>query len=402
MAITIQQQPQLFTPAGNPVVWTFESDQTAQPNFCFIVELYIFGNLYSTHQVFPQSGILSRFNASEALKSFLSSPLIINGTLITDYTTAITNAWIIVYEKYGTPPAIAASATSATKKTFNAALRHPEFINWNYLDYNISRLNLIAPVKYLTSWPRARKAFCGLNESFFLGFISDRKISIEVEFALYDATNTLITVYTFAPGPAFFQDLSIIDASPNTIIANTTITLANFSAAAYYEVRAYDTGIGINPGSTESFRIYIDNECHRYPTRRLHWLNKFGVWDSFTFTLVSTESTKVAGETYERESGVWSGTNYIYPLYQGQITTFSKRAEDTMILNSDWIYEDVQQWLVRELYESPNVYLEASTGAFEPVNVTNEGYDLKQSRKDGLIMETIQIKKTYSYNSQLN
>ena len=84
------------------------------------------------------------------------------------------------------------------------------------------------------------------------------------------------------------------------------------------------------------------------------------------------------------------------------MTTFSKRAEDTMVLNSDWIYQDVQQWLVRELYESPNVYLEASTGAFEPVNVTNEGYDLKQSRKDGLIMETIQIKKTYSYNSQLN
>jgi hypothetical protein len=134
----------------------------------------------------------------------------------------------------------------------------------------------------------------------------------------------------------------------------------------------------------------------------LHWLNKFGVWDSFTFTLVSTESTKVAGSTYERESGVWNLTNYTYPLYQGEITTFSKRAEDTMVLNSDWIYEDVQQWLVRELYESPNVYLESSTGDFEPVNITNQGYDLKQSRKDGLIMETIEIKKTYSYNSQLN
>jgi hypothetical protein len=84
------------------------------------------------------------------------------------------------------------------------------------------------------------------------------------------------------------------------------------------------------------------------------------------------------------------------------MTTFSKRAEDTMILNSDWIYEDVQQWLVRELYESPNVYLESSTGDFEPVNITNQGYDLKQSRKDGLIMETVEIKKTYSYNSQLN
>ena len=399
MAITIQQQPQLFSTAGNPIVWTFESDQTAQPNFCFIVELYIFGSLYSTHQVFPQFGILSRFNASEALKSFLSSPLIINGTLTTDYNTAITNAWIVVSEKYGTPPAIGASATTATMKPFNGALRHPEFINWNYQDYNVDTNNALTPgVLFLTSWPRARKYFCGLNENIFLGFIS-ADTTFNVRFRLKDSAGVIIANVVVS---LFFNDLTVIDCSPATIIANTTITALDFAAAAYYEVIARGAGTGSFNGSSETFQIYIDNECHRYPTRRLHWLNKFGVWDSFTFTLVSTESTKVAGSTYERESGVWSGTNYIYPLYQGEMTTFSKRAEDTMVLNSDWIYQDVQQWLVRELYESPNVYLEASTGAFEPVNVTNQGYDLKQSRKDGLIMETIEIKKTYSYNSQLN
>jgi len=399
MAITIQQQPQLFSTAGNPIVWTFESDQTAQPNFCYIVELYVFGTLYSTHQVFPQFGILSRFNASEALKSFLSSPLIVNGSLTTDYNTAITNAWIVVSEKYGTPPAIGASATTATMKPFNAALRHPEFINWNYQDYNVDSNNPLTPgVLFLTSWPRSRKYFCGLNENIFLGFISN-DTSFNVRFRLKDAAGgTIANVLTALT----LNDLTVIDCSPATIIANTSITALDFAAAAYYEVIARGTGPGINNGSSETFQIYIDNECHRYPTRRLHWLNKFGVWDSFTFTLVSTESTKVASSTYERESGIWSGTNYIYPLYQGEMTTYSKRAEDTMVLNSDWIYEDVQQWLVRELYESPNVYLEASTGAFEPVNITNQGYDLKQSRKDGLIMETVEIKKTYSYNSQLN
>jgi len=399
MAITIQQQPQLFSTAGNPIVWTFESDQTAQPNFCYIVELYVFGTLYSTHQVFPQFGILSRFNASEALKSFLSSPLIVNGSLTTDYNTAITNAWIVVSEKYGTPPAIGASATTATMKPFNAALRHPDFINWNYNDYNVDSNNPLTPgVLFLTSWPRSRKYFCGLNENIFLGFISN-DTSFNVRFRLKDAAGgTIANVLTALT----LNDLTVIDCSPATIIANTSITALDFAAAAYYEVIARGTGPGINNGSSETFQIYIDNECHRYPTRRLHWLNKFGVWDSFTFTLVSTESTKVAGSTYERESGIWSGTNYIYPLYQGEMTTYSKRAEDTMVLNSDWIYEDVQQWLVRELYESPNVYLEASTGAFEPVNITNQGYDLKQSRKDGLIMETVEIKKTYSYNSQLN
>ena len=158
MAVTIQQQPQLFSTAGNPIVWTFESDQTAQPNFSFIVELYILGTLYSTHQVFPQFGILSRFNASEAIKSILSSPLVINGTLTTNYNSAITNGYIIVYEKYGTPPTIAASATTAQMNPFNGALRHPEFINWNYQDYNVDSNNPATPgVLFLTSWPRSRK-----------------------------------------------------------------------------------------------------------------------------------------------------------------------------------------------------------------------------------------------------
>ena len=350
--------------------------------------------------MFPQFGILSRFNASEAIKSILSSPLVINGTLTTNYNSAITNGYIIVYEKYGTPPTIGAFAQSTSlMNAFNGSLRHPDFINWNYQDYNVDSNNPATPgVLFLTSWPRARKYFCGLTENIFLGFISN-DTALTVRFRLKDSAGVTIATDLVS---ITFNDLTVVDCSPATIIANTTITALDFAAAAYYEVIARGSGPGINNGSSETFKIYIDNECHRYPTRRLHWLNKFGVWDSFTFTLVSTESTKVSGSTYERESGVWSGTNYIYPLYQGEITTFSKRAEDTMTLNSDWIYEDVQQWLVRELYESPNVYLEASTGSFEPVNITNQGSDLKQSRKDGLIRETIEIKKTYSYNSQLN
>ena len=70
-------------------------------------------------------------------------------------------------------------------------------------------------------------------------------------------------------------------------------------------------------------------------------------------------------------------------------------------MNSDWINEEVQKWLVRELYESPNVYLEQGEN-FEPVNVVNSGYQFKQRRVNGLIQEVVEIERTYLYNSQLN
>ena len=398
MAVTIQQNPQAFTTASNPVVFTFESDETAQANFSYIVELFIDGALHSTHQVFPQSAELAKFNASEAVRSTLASPLITNGTLTTNYNTAISTVYIIVSEKYGTPPAIQLDATSNAIFVFNGALRHPQWIDFNFKDYDVSTTNNLTPgVLFLTSWPRARKTFCGLNEKIFLGFISS-DTSFDVRFRLYDSTNTLIVSYNVG---LTFNDLTVIDCSPTTIMANTTITALDFASAAYYKVRARGTGVGIFNGSSEEYDIYIDNECHRYETRRLHWLNKFGVWDAFTFTLVSTDSTKVSSTGYSRESGVWDGTDYIYPLYQGQATTYAKTAKDTLILNSDWINEEVQKWLVRELYESPNVYLEQGEN-FEPVNVVNQNYDFKQRRINGLIQEVVQIERTYLYNSQLN
>jgi hypothetical protein len=398
MAVTIQQNPQAFTTASNPVVFTFESDETAQANFSYIVELYIDGALHSTHQVFPQFGELAKFNASEAVRSTLASPLITNGSLTTNYNTAISTVYIIVSEKYGTPPAIQLDATSNAIFVFNGALRHPDWINFSFKDYDVSTTNNLTPgVKFLTSWPRARKTFCGMNEKIFLGFISS-DTSFNVRFTLRTAGGTLIVTDLVSLS---FNDLTVVDCSPSTIMANTTITALDFASAAYYEVIARGAGTGIFNGSSETFQIYIDTECHRYETRRLHWLNKFGVWDAFTFTLVSIDSTKVSSTGYNRESGVWDGTAYTYPFYQGQATTYAKTAKDTLILNSDWINEEVQKWLVRELYESPNVYLEQGEN-FEPVNVVNQNYDFKQRRINGLIQEVVQIERTYLYNSQLN
>jgi hypothetical protein len=400
MAITFHTQPQLFTPGSNPVVWTFSSDETGQANFSYIVEVYVNTVFHSTHQVFPQNGIYAKFNVSEIARGLLSSPLLLDGTLVTLYETAFDLIKIIVYEQYGTPPAIQASDDSNAKYVFNAALRHQDFVNWDYLNYNISTYNMMGSgMKFLTSWPRTYKYLCGLTEKVFLGFISNDS-GLQVDIRLYNATNTLIA--SSLGNAITFQPLNVIDASPQNIINNTSITSGDFSTCAYYTVRTNASGPGAYLGRSEVFKIYIDTECQRYPSKRLHWLNKFGVWDSFTFTLVSTDSTKVDGNRYEKEKGVWNNEDYVYPLYQGEATTFSKRAEDTLTLNSDWIKEEVQNWLVRELYESPKVYLEDENGNFEPVNITNANYKLKVNRRDGLIQEQVEIQRTYSFNSQLN
>lgn len=402
MAITITQQPQSFQPACNPYIWVFESDQTAQPNFSFIVELYVGGSLVSTHQVFNESANYAKFDASGDLRCLLTSEMVTTGALLTYYDPAVDVVNIRVYEKYGTPPVLSSVfATGNINRAWNASLRHPDFINYNELVYKISRTNpLSGNILFLTDFPRARKYFVGLYESAFLTFINRSKPNVDFYLKLYDVTGSLITSYT---NTISVGDLNVIDCSPQNLIANTSVTLVDFQSCAYFTVRVQGLDAGVFSGFSENFTFWIDNECHRYDTHRLHWLNKLGGWDSFTFTLVSTDSTKVKTSDYQRERGEWdtTGTTWQYTRYHGEQMAFNKYATDKTVLNSDWIHESVQQWLVRDLYESPKVYLEIAVGQYEPVKVTNEEYTLQQRRVDGLIREVVTLERTYTYNSQL-
>jgi hypothetical protein len=130
-------------------------------------------------------------------------------------------------------------------------------------------------------------------------------------------------------------------------------------------------------------------------------MNKYGVWDSYSFKLLSQDTGDINSVYYEKMPGDWSGSKYLYALNNGEKRTLIKRIEDRLILNSDWMKEAVQNWLVAELYESPVVYLDLGLGSLELLNVTNNNYIKKQKIKDGLIQEIVTADRTYISYSQL-
>jgi hypothetical protein len=392
MAITIYDEPQLIAPAGNPLVFTFSSDQTAQPNFSFIVEVYIDGQLRLTQEVFRQFNTLGRIDVCEAVQSVVANPEI---TTAIEYnaTNSMVEYYIKVYEKYGSTPTIQDDDTSATLLAFNGALEYREWVNFNYDDYDPWQTNF---AKFLTYFPRSKRALCGMEENFYLGYFEQTGAqTATLVVNLFDISGNNIAFGSYNITESEFV---ILNVGPQVIIDNTAINQVDFDDCYYYTVYVELTDI-----ATETFTIYMDLDCKRYDTYRLHWLNKFGSFDSFTFSLVSTEAANVQSYGYQRDPGVWDGTSYTYPLYAGQAINFAKTKTETLTLNSDWINQDIQQWLVKSLYDSPLVYLERENGTeFEPVKVTNSNYTLKQRRRDGLIQETVNIDRTFTYRSQLN
>ena len=141
MAITFISSPTAFYPVCNESNWVFESDQTAQVNFSFIVELYMSGILHSTHEVYPESGSSGKFSPTTIARAAVSS----------NFPDAASLSWnlnpdmywdVIVYEKYGTPPVtdLASAVSSPTVVYYlNGSFRYDDALigHWDYSDYDI-------------------------------------------------------------------------------------------------------------------------------------------------------------------------------------------------------------------------------------------------------------------------
>ena len=395
MAITITTLPQDYTTASNPVVFEFSSTQTAQDGFSFLVELTVNGSVHSFHQVFPESSNFGKFDCSAILRTIVYSDLVSDGSLSTPYTNAVATYSIRVIDKYGTPPIEVGSwvGLGSDLNIINGSLRHADWLNYDFTLYDIAS---VTDPLFLTLFPRTSKYFCGLTESMFVGTLMSTGLASNLTVQLYDVNGSSIA---FSPPTALSaSDMLLTDISPTSIVANTSITDANFSTCYYYTV-----SVGHGAASTEAFKIYIDTECSQYTSRRLHWLNKLGVWDSYSFTKYSEEDTSVKTFDYQKNQGVWSATNtFDYGLVNGSSFSGTKTASDTMTVNTDWIKEEKHNWLMRSLLESPSVYLEITQGVFEPVRVSTKKYTLKQKIKEGLIQEEIKLSRTYTYTSQLS
>jgi len=398
MAVTITVEPSTITTASNPCVFEFSSDQTAQDSFSFQLELTVNGAVHSYHDIYTESSNFGKFNCSELLRSVVFSNLITDGSLTTSYDDAVLSYSIRVIDKYGTPPVQVGSWTSSsTRYAFNGSLRHPDWISFAYTDYDVSTAS---DTLMLTSFPRTSSYFVSLTESIFLATLNSDNSQIYISIQLIDINGSPIGS-TIITGAVPAGRLIVADVSPQNIIDNTAFTSANFADCYYYNIRFRNTTSGTK--NNEKFRIYIDTECSQYDPKRLHWLNKFGVWDSYTFNKYSEEGSNIKSNGYQVEKGTWGSSNtWDYNLSNGEQKTYSKTVTDTLTLNSDWIKEEKHNWLVRELYESPKVYLEETQGVFELVNPTIQSYTLKQKIKDGLLNEVVKLDRTYLYTSQLN
>jgi hypothetical protein len=348
MSVLFVSEPQPFMPVYNPLNFVFYSiDHGTEADFKYIVDVEVNGVFVSQHEVYNTNVGQARFDCSEVVKARLTSEILALSDVTTDYYNSICQYQITVTEYY--TGATHDSETSTELRAFNGSLRTDAWLGWDWNKYTLNSDSTDLK-KFLTDFPRGEKMFVRSTDSCYIGMMTDNNLTnINVE--LFDVSGASIAT-TQLP-IAFGSNLFVIN--PNVELIETFgFPVVTFENCYYYEVEVAGT-----LSTTEKFRFYIDRECERYPSVRLVWLNKYGVWDAYTFKLDSISESDIQTIMHETTLGQWSDSGYNYAIANGQHLTHLKEVTDRLILNSDWIKPSVQNWLVRSLYESPLVYIES-------------------------------------------
>lgn len=399
MAVTITQSPQTVTPSDNPVVWVFNSDQSAQTNFSFLIEVYVNGAVTprSRHTIFPEyNEDTAHFDAeAEKITNVICSNPLPNLSAFSADAGNDATIYIKVIEVYGDPATQHASATSSTVTVFKSSLSDDNFNDYVYTDYVFSPS--VTSKKFLTFFPRTERLEVATTEDHLFLMIAPFSVTLHVaRIRLKSSTgSTIATDYINLSTGNFV----LFDASPRSVIDNSAITLANFQAASYYEVTVLNA-LGTLSGETLTINL---NDCNNYETKRLHFLNSLGGIDAFSFTKGNEKSRDITRFGMEKQLGQFDDSgNYVFNTNQGREIDYMTQSAGKLRITSDLINQGVQNWLADELYESPFILMEINAGEdLKRVKITNTSTVYKKNSQGNVMQEVVDLNTSDNRKSSL-
>jgi hypothetical protein len=175
------------------------------------------------------------------------------------------------------------------------------------------------------------------------------------------------------------------------------------------------TTIGAGTYLSKIYTIKIicpDNEGYNrgYEGIRLTWLNQWGTWDYYTFTMKSTRSITTKRIPYTQQGGTWNESKFKISGWKGGKKNFRVNSTEKIKINTDFVTEGKGVWF-EELMNSPEVYIVNEYVAgddtatmtnkyIEPVVLTTSSYVKKTIANDKLMQYTFEIEKSKMQRTQ--
>jgi hypothetical protein len=177
------------------------------------------------------------------------------------------------------------------------------------------------------------------------------------------------------------------------LVQSIPLSTSEQAQISYYEIS----------NGTKTKRFYL--KCDKYPVYTLAWLNKYGAYESYYFSMVSRKQTELTRKEFQQLNyRINSSGEIIYyenGAYYGGRRGFAVDIKTTLKMTSHLLNEDEYEWL-SEMFHSPEVYLyNSDRDKFMPVSIQETSYEFRtylNSRQKPL---EFSVMYSDNYNSQL-
>ena len=142
--------------------------------------------------------------------------------------------------------------------------------------------------------------------------------------------------------------------------------------------------------TSESMTIKINNQCSKYETINLFFLDRLGSFIPFTFNKLSRKNIENTTKTFSKNYGSYdsSSNTWGYETYDRGITTYDIVTKEKITCSTDWLNAE-QNEIIQILFKSPEVYYLDKDGDMVGINITTKTFEEKKKINDKLINYTI-------------
>lgn len=389
MAIEIKSNPVDYSSAHGDLLFvvyeaTKANDPSTYPDYKYVADIYVGAVFVTRLKAFPRpDNKMGVFNIGNTVREYLSTTMSPAASQLKCQVLGSGEFNIEVTVKFGeeydftTYTNLTVDSARVYYNHYNAKRDGSNTVLYDYLN----KAATIRPVRT----PVYESSVYNLLPYFLSG------TSIDLEIKSFLANGTLHGTYTTTISPLTTLTLQVFNFSP-LIINISSPGLIVPGVTAYYRV------------TFDSFSTYkqFDLVCEpRYEVFTMHFMNRFGGFESKNFTKVSRKTIEIERKEYSKTpyeidtSGVVSYTNSNNAYHESR-SVYGSLYRERMVLNTDILTNEEYLWL-GDLIVSPLVYIEI-LGYFYPVVITANDYEYRKQINDKLTNLTINIE----FGDQLN
>lgn len=374
MAITINTEPNDISPVYSDISYVVTSNNYAQSNFKFVaVVKNASGTIIAKLKapIFHGTTDKGVFNLSRILQNYVTYDFTQSLASISKCTNSYLAYSVEFGEEYNGTEYL--NLTSDTGKYV-----------WNGM-FNLygSETTASYQITYPSTTPkfltRVRTRRVTLAQTDYLYFLRGSVgASTEIEVKAYNGAGTLIATSqiknNFTDAGEKSEFLLRCPAGPDNLNDITAGNLTSGTAGnvipaltSYYTMQAIDNGSQLG---SEVYRFDVVEECSKYETQYLYFLNPLGGFETVRCSMASKDKYNISRKQFKRNNYTLSGNTYAYDTSKHGITNYAVEKTKEVTLNTNWLNETEFEWL-QDLIASPVVFL----GGI-PVNITDTSYEV--------------------------